>query len=154
MNPEERPGRGSRSGRPDPADLRQLENSPVSWRRIASLFAPYRGRLLVIVGLIVASSIVGLAQPFLVRHAIDIALPQQDVSLLVTLTLGMIGVAVVSAAIGVVQTWMSTEVGQQVMHHLRTDLFTHLQRQSVAFFTRTRGGEVQSRLTNDISGMQ
>ena len=49
---------------------------------------------------------------------------------------------------------MSTTVGQRVMHGLRTSVFTHLQRQSLAFFTRTRGGEVQSRLTNDIGGMQ
>jgi ATP-binding cassette subfamily B protein len=60
----------------------------------------------------------------------------------------------VTAALGVVQTWISTTVGQQVMHRLRTDVFAHLQRQSVAFFTRTRTGEVQSRITNDIGGMQ
>ena len=60
----------------------------------------------------------------------------------------------VTAALGVVQTWISTTVGQQVMHRLRTDVFAHLQRQSIAFFTRTRTGEVQSRITNDIGGMQ
>ena len=59
-----------------------------------------------------------------------------------------------TAALGVVQTWISTRVGQQVMHRLRTDVFAHLQRQSIAFFTRTRTGEVQSRITNDIGGMQ
>ena len=52
------------------------------------------------------------------------------------------------------QTWLSTTVGQRVMHRLRSDLFAHLQRQSLGFFTRTRGGEIQSRLTNDIGGMQ
>ena len=52
------------------------------------------------------------------------------------------------------QTWISTTVGQHVMHGLRTDVFAHLQRQSVGFFTRTRTGEVQSRITNDIGGMQ
>ncbi|WP_235734872.1 ABC transporter transmembrane domain-containing protein [Nocardioides alcanivorans] len=100
------------------------------------------------------SSLTGLAQPFLVRHAIDHALPHQDVTLLAWLVAGMVAVAVVGAAIGVTQTWLSTSVGQQVMHRLRTDLFAHLQRQSIDFFTRTRGGEVQSRLTHDISGMQ
>ncbi|KRF17343.1 multidrug ABC transporter ATP-binding protein [Nocardioides sp. Soil797] len=147
-------GRSGRATRPDPADRRQLQDSPVSLGRIARLFAPHRARLVLIVGLIMASSLVGLAQPFLVRHVIDVALPDQDVRLLLWLVGAMVGVAVVSAAIGVVQTWMSTAVGQQVMHRLRTDLFAHLQRQSVGFFTRTRGGEVQSRLTHDISGMQ
>jgi ATP-binding cassette subfamily B protein len=60
----------------------------------------------------------------------------------------------VTAAFGVVQTWISTRVGQLVMHRLRTDVFSHLQRLSLGFFTRTRTGEVQSRITNDIGGMQ
>ena len=143
-----------RGGRPDPADLRQLSDSPVSLRRIARLFAPHRATLGVVVALIVLSSAVGLAQPFLVRHVIDEALPRQDVRLLVLLVAAMIGVAVVTAVIGVVQTWLSTSVGQRVMHRLRSDLFAHLQRQSLGFFTRTRGGEVQSRLVNDIGSMQ
>lgn len=146
--------RRSRSGRPDPADLRQLADSPVSLRRIAGLFAPHRGTLAVVVALIVLSSAVSLAQPFLVRHIIDEALPRQDVRLLLLCVGAMLGVAVASAAIGVVQTWLSTTVGQRVMHRLRSDLFAHLQRQSLGFFTRTRGGEVQSRLVNDIGSMQ
>ena len=70
------------------------------------------------------------------------------------LTAGMVAVAAVTSVLGVVQTWISTQVGQHVMHGLRTDVFAHLQRQSIAFFTRTRTGEVQSRITNDIGGMQ
>ena len=70
------------------------------------------------------------------------------------LTAGMVAVAAVTSALGVVQTWISTRMGQRVMHGLRTDVFAHLQRQSIAFFTRTRTGEVQSRITNDIGGMQ
>lgn len=146
--------RRSRSGRPDPADKRQLADHPVSLARIARLFAPHRGTLTMVIALIVVSSIIGLAQPFLVRHVIDEALPRQDVRLLVMLVLGMLGVAIATAAIGVVQTWLSTSVGQRVMHRLRSDLFTHLQRQSLGFFTRTRGGDVQSRLVNDIGSMQ
>ncbi|GAA1930520.1 ABC transporter ATP-binding protein [Nocardioides hwasunensis] len=146
--------RGSRIGRRDPDDLRQLADSPVSLRRVARLFTPHRGSLAIVVVLIVASSAVGLAQPFLVRHVIDDALPRQDVRLLLLLVGAMLGVAVATAAIGVVQTWLSTTVGQRVMHRLRSDLFAHLQRQSLGFFTRTRGGEVQSRLVNDIGSMQ
>lgn len=151
---ESRGPRGSRVGRPDPADVRQLAEAPVSLRRIARLFSPHRAVLSVVVALIVLSSVVGLAQPFLVRHAIDDALPRQDVRLLLLLVGAMLGVAVATAVIGVVQTWLSTSVGQQVMHRLRSDLFAHLQRQSLGFFTRTRGGEVQSRLVNDIGSMQ
>jgi ATP-binding cassette subfamily B protein len=126
----------------------------VSLRRIGRLFTTHRGQIAVVVAIIVASSIVSMAQPFLLRAVIDDALPHRDLTLLIWLVLGMIAVAAVTAAFGVVQTWISTTVGQQVMHRLRTGVFAHLQRQSVAFFTRTRTGEVQSRITNDIGGMQ
>ncbi|MEU8300093.1 ABC transporter ATP-binding protein [Micromonospora sp. NPDC048909] len=126
----------------------------VSLRRVAGLFSPHRGALGAVTAIIVASSIVAMASPFLLRHVIDQALPARDVTLLVWLVLGMVAVAAVTAVLGVVQTWISTRVGQQVMHRLRTDVFTHLQRQSLGFFTRTRTGEVQSRITNDIGGMQ
>jgi ATP-binding cassette, subfamily B, bacterial len=141
-------------GRPDPADKAQLERSPVRWSRVAALFRPYRWQLGVVVALIVASSAVALATPFLIRLVIDDALPNRDVPLLLWAVGGMLAVTVVTAVLGVVQTWLSTTVGQRVMHGLRTAVFTHLQRQSLGFFTRTRGGEVQSRLTNDIGGMQ
>ncbi|HWN25837.1 MAG TPA: ABC transporter ATP-binding protein [Actinomycetospora sp.] len=126
----------------------------VSLRRIARLFRPHRGPLAVVVAVIVASSIVALASPFLLRAVIDDALPRRDVRLLALLAGGMITVAAITSALGVVQTWISTGVGQRVMHRLRTDVFAHLQRQSLGFFTRTRTGEVQSRITNDIGGMQ
>ncbi|MEP9365472.1 ABC transporter ATP-binding protein [Nocardioides sp. CN2-186] len=145
------PGRNPDSRR---ADQRQLRDAPVSLRRIGRLFAPHRARMAFVVVLIVASSLIGLAQPFLVKRVIDEAIPQQDVSLLVVLVSAMVAIAFVSSAIGVIQTWQSTTVGQRVMHRLRSDLFGHLQRQSVGFFTRTRGGEVQSRVVNDIGSMQ
>src|SRR6266581_2433574 len=126
----------------------------VSLRRIGRLFTPYRWQLAIVTAIIVASSIVGLASPFLLRAVIDVALPARNVRLLAWLVIGMVAVAAVTSAFGVIQTWISTKVGQQVMHGLRTSVFAHLQRQSIAFFTRTRTGEVQSRITNDIGGME
>jgi ATP-binding cassette subfamily B protein len=118
------------------------------------LFTAYRAPLAVVTLIIGASSIVSMASPFLLRAVIDHALPERNVTLLVCLVLGMVAVAAVTSAFGVVQTWISTKVGQQLMHGLRTSVFTHLQRQPIAFFTRTRTGEVQSRITNDIGGME
>jgi ATP-binding cassette, subfamily B, bacterial len=126
----------------------------VSLRRIGRLFTPYRWQLVIVTTIIAASSIVGLASPFLLRAVIDTALPDKNVRLLAWLVAGMVAVAAVTSAFGVIQTWIATKVGQQVMHGLRTSVFGHLQRQSVAFFTRTRTGEVQSRITNDIGGME
>ncbi|WP_405002692.1 ABC transporter ATP-binding protein [Georgenia subflava] len=146
--------RGGGPARKDPKDLVQLESHPVSLRRIGALFRPYGGRLAVVVALIVAASAIGLATPFLTRRLIDEAIPHQDVPLLLWLVGGMLAVTVIGSVLGVFQTWLSTTVGQSVMHRLRTQVFTHLQRQSLDFFTRTRGGEVQSRLTHDIGAMQ
>lgn len=143
-----------RHAKPDPRDRAQLEESPVSVRRIGALFAPYRWQVALVVGLIVVSSVITLANPFLVRTLIDHAIPDQDVPLLLGAVGAMLAVTVVASILGVVQTWISTTVGQHVMHDLRTRVFDHLQRQSLGFFTRTRGGEIQSRLTNDIGGMQ
>ena len=147
---EDRPRRGGRTV----TAAEKAQAREVSLRRIGRLFTPYRSRLAVVVAMIVASSIVGMASPFLLRAVIDTALPARDVTLLVALAAGMVGVAALTSAFGVVQTWISTRIGQEVMHRLRTDVFGHLQRQSIAFFTRTRTGEVQSRITNDIGGMQ
>ncbi|GAA2002616.1 ABC transporter ATP-binding protein [Nakamurella flavida] len=146
-------GRGGRGGGRVSAEERAQARS-VSWRRIAGLFTDHRWPLITVLVIIVISSVVAMASPFLLRAVIDEALPDRDVGLLVWLVAGMLGVAAVTAVLGVLQTWISTTVGQRVMHTLRSGVFTHLQRQSMAFFTRTRTGEVQSRITNDIGGMQ
>jgi ATP-binding cassette subfamily B protein len=146
-------GRRSRGSRAVTAS-EKAQAREVSLRRIGALFTHYRGQLAVVTAIIVASSIVAMASPFLLRAVIDRALPVRNLTLLVWLIVGMVAVAAVTSAFGVVQTWISTKVGQQVMHRLRTDVFTHLHRQSIAFFTRTRTGEVQSRITNDIGGME
>ena len=150
------PGRGrGRFRTPEkPTAAEKQQARDVSLRRIARLFTPYRWSVVGVVAIIVASSVVGLASPFLLRGIIDVALPDQDLHLLVLLTAAMVAVAAVTSVLGVVQTWINTQMGQRVMHGLRTDVFAHLQRQSIAFFTRTRTGEVQSRITNDIGGMQ
>ncbi|KAF2774710.1 ABC transporter ATP-binding protein [Streptomyces sp. OM5714] len=127
---------------------------PVPKRRILKLFLPYRRSLLFVAFLVVASSLVSLVNPFLIREIIDVALPQGRTGLLSALALGMVVVAVANSSFNVWQTYLSAKVGQLVMHDLRTAVYSHLQRMSLAFFTRTRTGEVQSRIANDIGGMQ
>ncbi|MFE6026593.1 NovA family novobiocin export ABC transporter [Streptomyces niveus] len=139
------------SGRPpDPT----LPEPPAQLRRIFRLFRPYRGRLAVVGLLVGASSLVAVASPFMLREILDTAIPQGRTGLLSLLALGMILTAVLSGVFGVVQTLISTTVGQRVMHDLRTAVYAQLQRMPLAFFTRTRTGEVQSRIANDIGGMQ
>jgi len=123
-------------------------------RRVMALFRPYRWNLLFVAFLVGASSLVSLVNPFLIRAIIDTALPQGRTGLLALLALGMIVVAIANSSFSVSQTYVSTKVGQRVMHDLRTAVYSHLQRMSLAFFTKTRTGEVQSRIANDIGGMQ
>ncbi|RKT11688.1 ATP-binding cassette subfamily B protein [Streptomyces sp. 1114.5] len=127
---------------------------PAQWRRILTLFRPYRGRLATVGLLVAASAVVSVVSPFLLKAVLDTAIPQGRTGLLSLLALGMILTAVVNSVFNVLQTLISTTVGQRVMHDLRTAVYGHLQRQSLAFFTRTRTGEVQSRIANDIGGMQ
>ena len=123
-------------------------------RRIARLFAPYKGRLGSVLALIALSAVLGIISPFLLREIVDTAIPDQDTALLAWLVGGMIFVSIATGALGVVQTLLSNRVGQRVMHDLRAAVYRHLQRLSLAFFTRTRTGEVQSRIANDIGGVQ
>lgn len=130
------------------------EKPPTQIRRILTLFRPHRGRLTVVALFVGLSALVSVVSPFLLRAVVDVALPQRRFDLLSLLVLGMIAVAVVTSAFGVVQTYLSTTVGQRVMHELRAAVYARLQRMSLAFFTRTRTGEVQSRIANDIGNMQ
>ena len=123
-------------------------------RRIAALFRPYRRRLATVLGLIAISAGLGMVSPFLLRDVLDHAIPGGDTTLLSWLVGGMIAISIATGVIGVGQTWLSNLVGQRVMHDLRSAVYRHLQRLSLAFFTRTRTGEVQSRIANDIGGVQ
>jgi ATP-binding cassette, subfamily B, bacterial len=143
--------RGGAPAEPPPALMdpeRERDN-----RRILRLFTPYRWRLAAVIGLIVFSSGLGIISPFLLRGVLDTALPHRDATLLTELVLGMIAISIATGAISVGQTYISNVIGQRVMHDLRAAVYRHLQRMSLAFFTRTRTGEVQSRIANDIGGI-
>ena len=107
--------------------------------------------MLALIGL---SAGLSMISPFLLRAVLDQAIPERDTALLSALVAGMIAISVATGALGVAQTWLSNLVGQRVMHDLRAAVYRHLQRLSLAFFTRTRTGEVQSRIANDIGGVQ
>jgi ATP-binding cassette subfamily B protein len=134
--------------RPDDPKVRRA-----NLRRVTHLLRPYKVKLGSVLLLIGVSALLGIVSPFLLRAVLDTAIPEKDTRLLTWLVAGMIGIAVVSQVLGVAQTWLSNVVGQQVMHDLRAAVYRHLQRQPLSFFTRTRTGEVQSRIANDIGGV-
>jgi ATP-binding cassette subfamily B protein len=130
-----------------------IPDRQVSLRRIGRLFIPYRVRLGLLLGLIVLGSVLSVASPFLLREAVDEGIIGHNLQLLTWLVAGMIALAVINGVISVAQTWISNQVGQRVMHDLRAAVYAHLQRMSLAFFTRTRSGEVQARIAYDIGGI-
>lgn len=122
-------------------------------KRIWPLFAAYKLRLTGLLTLIVVSAGVGVVPAFLLKHVIQ-AIVSNNARALSYNAGGIIAIAIATGVLSVLQTLLSNQVGQSVMHDLRAAVFRHLQRLSLAFFTRTRTGEVQSRISNDIGGVQ
>ncbi|WP_227422060.1 ABC transporter ATP-binding protein [Pengzhenrongella sicca] len=136
----------------------EVPASPALLRRIGALLTPYRGRLVLVAVAILVSSLLGVVIPFLTRRVFDDALfPTDgsgvDLALLTRLTAAMIAIPLVSSAIGVGQTYLTTKVGNLAMADLRARLFGHLERMELAFFTGTKTGSIQSRLANDVGGV-
>ncbi|WP_273862164.1 ABC transporter ATP-binding protein [Pseudomonas sp. LA5] len=135
-------------------DYGDLARRHVTFARILELLAPHRAALVLVVLLIAVAGISGVTSPFLIRSIVDDALPAKDLTLLVYLAAGLVGVALFNAIANLTQTYVAIRVGQSVMHDLRTRLYGHLQNLSLAFFAGTRAGEVQARLSSDIAGLQ
>ncbi|SNS96232.1 ATP-binding cassette, subfamily B [Geodermatophilus pulveris] len=152
------------AGPPTPAGPAEVAAAPDrTGRRVVALFGPYRRRVAVVAVTILLSSLLGIALPFLTQAIFDRALfprtaegsvGQPRIGLLLVLVAASIGVTLLTALLGVAQTWLATRLGNAVMRDLRDRLFAHLQRMELAFFTSTRTGEIQSRLGNDVAGVQ
>jgi len=123
-------------------------------RQITGFFRPYRGRLAFISVLILVTVSIGVVNPILLKLIIDNLLEEQDLGLLYLQAGLMIVLPIITSAIGVWQSYLSNVVGQRVMNDLRLALYTHLQWMPLRFFTETRTGEIQSRIANDVGGVQ
>jgi ATP-binding cassette subfamily B protein len=130
------------------------ERRAATVRRIFGFFRPYRGRVAIVLLTIVLTSLLGLINPFLLKALIDDALPEQNLAKLNLYVGLMILVPIVGGLIGVGQSYLNNVIGQHVMQDLRNALYAHLQRLPLRFFTDTRTGEIQSRLSNDVGGIQ
>ncbi|ATY86421.1 ABC transporter [Kyrpidia spormannii] len=126
----------------------------VPWGRIAGYFRPYALLLAGVIGSIVLGSLLGLVQPLLIRGIIDRAIPQRDMVLLSELTGLIVATALASAAVGVLQGYLNARIGQGVMFDLRNEMYRHLVRMPLQFFTNTKTGEIMSRVNNDVNSLQ
>ena len=123
-------------------------------RRITAFFRPYRLQVAVVLVAILATSLIGLANPYLLKLLIDEAIPERDFAKLNLFVGLMITLPILTGLIGVGQAYLNNVIGQNVMQDLRGALYTHLQNMPLRFFTETRTGEIQSRIANDIGGVQ
>src|SRR4051795_8742805 len=146
-------GRVMRTASQDPPGIRKGQTGATA-RRIAGFFRPYRLQVVVVLFTIILTSLLGLVNPFLLRALIDVAFPQQNWLLLNVFVALMIITPIVSGLIGVGQTYLNNVIGQHVMQDLRNALYEHLHRLPLRFFTETKTGEIQSRLANDVGGIQ
>ncbi len=127
---------------------------PGTTRRVARYFRPYRGQVALVLLAILVIAIIGLATPLLLKLVIDDAILHRNLGKLTLYTSLMIGLPIVSGLIGVGQTYLNNLIGQRVMRDLRNTLYDHVQAMSLRFFSGTRTGEIQSRLSNDVGGIQ
>ncbi|MFQ5554214.1 MAG: ABC transporter ATP-binding protein [Acidimicrobiia bacterium] len=123
-------------------------------RRVLRYARPYRARLGLVLTTILVISALSAVPPLLIRRLLDEAIPGDDLGLVTLLGIGMVAVPLINGAVGVLQRWASASVGEGIIFDLRRQLYGHLQRMSLGFFTATRTGEVMSRLNNDVVGAQ
>src|SRR5579859_205637 len=135
-------------------DLLNRKTDSRTLRRVAASFKPYKTQVVAVLVAILITATLGLVNPYLLKLIIDNAFAQRNFGLLTFYVLLMIATPIVSGLIGVGQTYLNNIIGQQVMRDLRNRLYSHLQSMGLRFFTDTRTGEIQSRLTNDVGGVQ
>ncbi|WP_328607431.1 ABC transporter ATP-binding protein/permease [Amycolatopsis sp. NBC_00345] len=143
----------STARRPTLAEPTADTDENVPFGRIAALFRPHRGPMAALFVLLVVQAGLGVVSPFLLRAILDDGLPHRDTLLISLLAIGMIAASLGSGALGVATTGLSNTIGQRVMNELRVSVYERLQRMSLGFFTRTKTGEVLSRVFNDIGGV-
>ncbi len=146
--------RGYRGGGPDPEKLKNAKVQRATLGRVWRFLAPYRPRLAAYLAIIVITAGVGALPPLLVKSLIDGAIRHRQISQVDLLAAGMVGLALATTALSLLNRWFASVIGEGIIYNLRVALFDHVQRMPVAFFTRTQTGSLMSRLTNDVLDAQ
>ena len=122
--------------------------------RILSYFVPYRMRMLLVIGSIILTSILGLVPPILIKNIIDKALPQKDLKLLSIYIFISIGITIILGLLDVAQSYLSTLISKHIILNMKNQMYSHLQHMSLNFYSKALPGEITTRLTSDIDGIQ
>src|SRR5579872_3030372 len=147
-------GRGRLNRLTPKADAPTKKADAKTVRRVARSFKPYWRQVLVVLLAILLTGMLGVVNPYMLKFSISIGFAQQNFRLLAVFVGIMILTPIISSLIGIGQTYLNASIGQRVMRDLRDQLYAHLQHMPLKFFTDTRTGEIQSRLANDIGGVQ
>jgi ATP-binding cassette subfamily B protein len=136
----------------------RAQTDTFTWRRVAELFSPHRSRVIGVSALVLVSAVIGIVNPLLIQRIFDRGLfpsdGESDLGLVVVLAIVMLVITLGSTALGVVQTIVTNRLGQDVLRDLRDRLYAHLQNLSLSFYSSSRTGDLQSRITNDVGGVQ
>src|SRR5437660_8953915 len=146
--------RGGMSGYLEDQKKRGRKTDSRTLRRVAAAFTPYKFQVVLVLIAIILNTVLGLVNPFMIQFIFDDAIGKRNATLLFILVGIMFVMPIVSGMIGVGQTYLNNVIGQNVMRDFRNKLYQHLQSMSLRFFTATRTGEIQSRLSNDVGGVQ
>ena len=134
--------------------MRDHKLAPGTIRRILGFAAPFRRQILIFLGVVITTSVLVVVSPLLLKSLIDDGVLPGDRGVVTRLALLVAAVAVLEAVLSVFQRWYSSRIGEGLIYDLRTKVYDHVQRQPVAFFTRTETGSLVSRLNNDVIGAQ
>lgn len=134
--------------------VREQQLKPGTWRRVLHYALPYRSRIVWVVALIIVDSLLVVVQPLLIRRIIDQGVVPGIRTIVISGALFLAALAVFDAFVGIVGRWIFSRIGEGLIYDLRTEVFDHVQRQSIAFFTRTQTGALVSRLNGDVLGAQ
>jgi ATP-binding cassette subfamily B protein len=146
--------KGYRGSHRDPDELKAAAVSKGTLRRMWRFLSPHRRRLSIYLLTILAAAGVGTVPPLLVADLIDHGIHDRNMHLVDTLALAMVGLALLTTALSLVNRWFGSSIGEGIIYDLRVQLYDHVQRMPVAFFTRTQTGSLMSRLTNDVLDAQ
>ena len=122
--------------------------------RILSYFAPYWLRMLLVIGSIIANSILGLVPPMLIKNIIDKALPQKDLKLLSFFIVVSISITILLGLLQVAQSYLSVWIAKHIILSMKNQMYAHLQHMSLNFYSATKPGEIITRMTSDIDGIE
>ena len=136
------------------SSVKQIKLADGTLKRVVSYARPFRGAITIYLGVLVISSLLVIAQPLLFRRIVDHAIPEKNTSAVLTISLAIAAIAIFELLLGIFSRKVQARIGEGLIFNLRTEVFDHVQRQSIAFFTKAQTGALISRLNSDVMGAQ